>query len=130
MSPSPARALTDHPDEAAVRVPLEHYMQGHARDDASQMRLAFLPSARIESMRDGPLTSWTLDFYCERFKGVPAADEAQRKRSIDAIDIGGTAASAKITLVHGPVTFTDYFVLLKTEAGWKIAHKVFHGQPT
>ena len=39
-----------------------------------------------------------------------------------------TAASAKVTLVHGSVTFTDYFVLLKTEQGWKIANKAFHAE--
>ena len=76
-----------------------------------------------------PAASWDIDTYCARFKGQPAADEATRRRSIDAIDIGGTAASAKITLVHGAITFIDYFVLLKTEAGWKIANKAFHAQP-
>ena len=101
--------LTDHPEEQAVRVPLQHYMQGHASDDAQHMRKAFMPTARI--------------------KGTPAADEATRRRSIDAIDIAGTAASAKITLVHGNITFIDYFVLLKTEDGWKIANKAFHAQP-
>lgn len=121
--------LTDHPEEQAVRVPLQHYMQGHASDDAQHMRKAFMPTARIESVREGPLTSWTLDTYCQRFKGTPAADEATRRRSIDAIDIAGTAASAKITLVHGNITFIDYFVLLKTEDGWKIANKAFHAQP-
>ena len=120
--------LTDHPEEQAVRVPLQHYMQGHASDDAQHMRKAFMPTARIESVREGPLTSWTLDTYCQRFKGTPAADEATRRRSIDAIDIAGTAASAKITLVHGNITFIDYFVLLKTEQGWKIANKAFHAQ--
>ena len=93
--------LTDHPEEQAVRVPLQHYMQGHASDDAQHMRKAFMPTARIESVREGPLTSWTLDTYCQRFKGTPAADEATRRRSIDAIDIAGTAASAKITLLTG-----------------------------
>lgn len=118
--------LIDHPEEAAVRVPLELYMRGHAEDNSAHMRAAFMPTARIESVREGPLTSWDIDTYCARFKGQPAADEATRRRSIDAIDIGGTAASAKITLVHGAITFIDYFVLLKTEAGWKIANKAFH----
>ncbi len=125
-----AAALTNHPEEAAVRVPLEHYMQGHATDNNAHMRQAFMPTAHIESVREGPLTSWTLDQYCERFKGMPAADEATRRRTIDAIDIGGTAASAKITLVHGAFTFIDYFVLLETEQGWKIANKAFHAQAT
>ena len=76
-----------------------------------------MDTAHIESVREGPLTSWTLDTYCLRFKGTPAADEATRRRTINAIDIAGTAASAKITLVHGSTTFIDHFVLLKTEAG-------------
>ena len=124
-----SHCLTSNPEEAAVRVPLEHYMQGHATDDAAHMRQAFMASAHIESVREGPLTSWDLDFYCQRFKNTPAADEATRRRVIDSLDIVGTAAMAKVTLYHGAVTFTDYFVLLKTEQGWKIANKAFHAQP-
>ena len=123
-----SHCVTSNPEEAAVRVPLEHYMQGHATDDAAPMRQAFMPSAHIESVREGLLTSWTMEEYCLRFKGTPAADEATRRRTIDAIDIGGTAASARITLVHGAVTFTDYFLLLRTAQGWKIANKAFHAQ--
>ena len=118
--------LTNHPEEAAVRVPLELYMRGHAEDNADHMRAAFMPTARLESVREGPLTSWDVDFYCQRFKNTPAADEATRRRVIDSLDIVGTAAMAKVTLVHGAVTFTDYFVLIKTDAGWKIASKTFH----
>jgi hypothetical protein len=81
-------------------------------------------------MCEGVFTSWPLDFYCERFKGTPAADEAKRERVVEWIDVHGTAACAKITLVHGATTFTDYFVLLKTETGWKIANKAFQGQPS
>lgn len=121
--------LTNHPEEAAVRVPLELYMRGHAEDNAEHMRAAFMPTARLESVREGPLTSWDLDFYCQRFKNTPAADEATRRRTIDYLDIVGTAAMAKVTLYHGAVTFTDYFLLLKTEQGWKIANKAFHAQP-
>lgn len=121
--------LTNHPEEAAVRVPLELYMRGHAEDKAEHMRAAFMPTARLESVREGPLTSWDLDFYCQRFKNTPAADETTRRRVIDSLDIVGTAAMAKVTLYHGAVTFTDYFVLLKTEQGWKIANKAFHAQP-
>ncbi|MBS0611127.1 MAG: nuclear transport factor 2 family protein [Proteobacteria bacterium] len=121
--------LTTHPEEAAVRIPLELYMRGHAEDSAAHMRAAFLPTARLESVREGPLTSWDLDFYCQRFKNQPAADEAQRRRYVESLDIVGTAAMAKVILEHGAVTFTDYFVLLKTEQGWKIANKVFHAQP-
>lgn len=57
---------------------------------------------------------------------MPAADEAKRKRTIDRVDIVGTAAMVKATLVHGATTFTDYFVLLPVNGQWKIANKVYH----
>lgn len=117
-------------EQSAVLEPIEQYFLGHARDDARHMRQAFLPTAHIESMREGVFTSWPLEVYCARFKGSPAADEASRRRTVDWIDIGGDSASAKITLVHGAITFTDYFVLLKTADGWKIANKAFHGRPS
>jgi hypothetical protein len=44
--------------------------------------------------------------------------------------VAGSAASARVTLVHGATTFTDYFVLLQTHDGWKIANKAFVGQPS
>ena len=77
------------------------------------MRKAFLPTAHIEGMRDGKFVSWTIEEYASRFTGKPAADEAARKRTIDSVDVSGTAATARATLVHGATTFVDYFVLLK-----------------
>jgi len=116
--------------QRAACEPISQYFMGHARDDATFMRQAFLPSACIESIREGVLTSWPLDVYCERFGGKPASDESSRTRTIDWIEVEGTAASARVTLVHGATTFTDYFVLLHTADGWKIANKAFVGQPT
>lgn len=112
-------------DDAGVREALNHYFQGHATGDAAHMRLAFLPTAHIEGVRDGKFLSRTLDEYCGGFTGTPAADEATRRRTIDEVSISGTAASARATLVHGTTTFTDYFVLLKVDGAWKIANKVY-----
>lgn len=117
-------------DRAGVQMAIEDYLRGHATGDASYMRRAFLPTAHIEGMREGQFMSWTLDDYCDLFPGKPAQDEDTRRRQIDVIDVSGTAAMAKATLVHGPVTFTDYFVLLKVDGTWKIANKVYHGQPS
>lgn len=124
---NPANASAE---EMAVCEAIESYFLGHARDDAAPMRRAFLPTAHIESIRDSVFTSWTLDVYCERFKGQPAADEDTRRRRIDWLQVAGNAACARITLVHGTTTFTDFFVLLKTAEGWKIANKAFDGRPS
>ena len=122
--PGNAMAQQSH-DEAAARKPLEAYLRGHATGDAAYIRQAFLPTAHVEGIRDGKLLSWTADEYIAGFKGSPPADEGQRKRWIDSIDISGNAAMARVTLDYPAGTFTDYFVLLKVDGECKIANKVW-----
>mgnify|MGYP003583850131 CR=1 FL=1 len=122
-------ATPDAAEAAAVRIPLESYLKGHASGDGAYMRKAFLPTAHIEGIRDGKFVSWTVDEYAAGFKGAPAADEAQRKRSIDEVDVSGNAAMARVTLDYPTGTFTDYFVLLKVDGEWKIANKVWTRRP-
>lgn len=125
-----AAAAQSSGDEKAVRGTIEQYFRGHATGDGAEMRKAFLPTAHIEGLRGGTLVSWTADEYSSRFSGKPAPDEPSRRRTIDSIDVEGTAAMAKATLVHGATTFTDYFVLLKVDGEWKIANKVYASRPT
>ena len=117
-------------EEAGVRAAINQYFKGHATGSGEEMRQAFLPTAHIEGNREGKFVSWTAAEYSSRFQGKPAADEASRKRTIDHIEISGTAAMASATLVHGATTFTDYFVLLKVDGAWKIANKVYSSRPT
>lgn len=117
-------------DEQAVRAVIDQYFRGHATASADEMRKAFMPTAHIEGIRSGKFVSWTVEEYCANFKGKPAADEASRTRTIDSVDVSGTAAMVKATLVHGATTFTDYFVLLKDNGAWKIANKVYSSRPT
>ena len=42
----------------------------------------------------------------------------------------GTIATATMTLRHGETTFTDMFVLLRVDGGWRIANKVYHRHST
>ena len=126
----PGRTATLGPDQvAAIRKPLENYLQGHATGDGAFMRQAFLPTAHIEGIRDGKFLSWTADEYIAGFKGKPADDEAERRRSIDQVDVTGDAAMARITLDYPSGTFTDYLVLLKVDGEWKIANKVWTRNP-
>ena len=123
-------ALAQSSDEQGVRAAINQYFRGHATASADEMRKAFLPTAHIEGNRSGTFVSWTVEEYCANFKGKPAANEASRTRTIDSVDVSGTAAMAKATLVHGATTFTDYFVLLKVDGEWKIANKVYSSRPT
>jgi hypothetical protein len=126
----PALTHGQSPDDKAVRAIIDQYFRGHATGDPAEMRRAFLPTAHIEGNRDGKFVSWTAEEYSSRFAGKPAPDEASRKRTIDRVETSGTAAMASATLVHGPTTFTDYFVLLKVNGEWRIANKVYSSRPT
>ena len=114
---------------AAVRAALDHYLQGHATGDGAHMRIAFHPDAKLFFIRDGQFSSRTSAEYIAGFTGKPAADEAQRKRRIEDVDVTGTAASGKIVLDYPNATLTDYMSLLKVNGEWKIVNKIFHSQP-
>ncbi|TWV57524.1 6-phosphogluconate dehydrogenase [Streptomyces misionensis] len=110
----------------AVLEPLRAYARGHATGDPAHFRDAFLPTAHIEGMRDGAFVSWRLDEYCALFPGEPAPDEPARSRRVDAVDVHGTVATATMTLSHGADTFTDVFLLVRADGGWRIANKAYH----
>ncbi|MCW8121654.1 nuclear transport factor 2 family protein [Streptomyces anthocyanicus] len=112
--------------EGAVLDPLRAYVRGHATGDPGHFRDAFLPTAHIEGVRDGAFVSWGLDEYCALFRGRPAADEATRTRSIDGVEVHGSVATATMTLRHGADRFTDVFLLVDAEDGWRIANKAYH----
>jgi hypothetical protein len=110
-----------------VMVPLHAYALGHATGSPEHFRRAFRPTAHIEGVRDGAFVSWDLETYCALFDG-PAADEEQRSRVIEAVEVPGTVAAATMTLRHGGNTFTDLFLLVREADGWRIANKVYDRQ--
>lgn len=122
--------LAQSPDEKALaRVPLDRYLQGHATGDGSHMRQAFWPTARIEGVREGKFTSWTVDQYIALFPGKPSAEEPQRKRWIDKVEVFGTAAVATLRFDYPASEIVDYMVLLKVDGEWRIANKVYGAAP-
>ncbi|WPP34046.1 nuclear transport factor 2 family protein [Streptomyces sp. CL7] len=64
--------------------------------------------------------------YRALFRGRPAPDEPARRRRLDAVDVHGGVATAAMTLRHGADTFTDVFLLIRADAGWRIANKAYH----
>lgn len=114
---------------AEARVPLENYIQGHATGNGDLMRKAFHTDAKVMAFRDGKLTNLTAEEFASRFNGKPAADEAQRKRRIEHVEITGNAGVGKIVLDYPTVTYTDYMSLLKVGDEWKIVNKVFYAEP-
>jgi hypothetical protein len=120
--------LSQNAEEAAARIPLENYLKGHATGQGDYFRKAFHTDAKLFAIRDGKYWQLTSEEYIARASGKPADDEAQRKRSIESIDISGNAAIAKIVLDYPNVRFTDYMSLLKIDGEWKIINKTFYAE--
>lgn len=116
-------------DRELARIPLENYLKGHATGDGEYMRKAFHTDGNLIFIRDGKFTTRSFADYIAGFSGKPAADEAQRKRSIEAVDVSGNAASAKIILDYPATRFVDYMSLLKIDGEWKIVSKIFYAEP-
>ena len=122
-------AFAQDSEKAAVRVPLENYIKGHATGDGEYMKKAFHTEGNLVFIRDGKFTTRSFADYIAGFTGKPAADEAQRKRSIESIDISGNAAVGKIVLDYPATRFVDYMSLLKINGEWKIVNKSFYAEP-
>ena len=116
-------------ETAAARIPLEHYINAHATGNPDYIRKAFFPDAKIMAFRDGKLLNLSVEEFASRFSGKPAADESQRKRRIDSLNITGNAGVARIVLDYPDTTLTDYMSLLKVNGEWKIVNKVFNAEP-
>ncbi len=127
LSSLPARA--QNAEEAAVRQAIEHYFRGHATGQGEHFRKVFHPDSKLYAVRDGKYWQLTSEEYIARAPGKPADDEAQRKRSIEAIYISGNAAVAKVVLDYPQVKFTDYMSLLKIDGQWRIVNKTFYAEP-
>ncbi len=117
-------------EEAAVRQALGYYVQGHATGNPEVMARAFHPEAHLTYVvDDGSVRTISLADFLGGMTGRPAPDEAQRVRTIELVDIGGTAAVGKIILDYPTIRFVDYMSLLKVNGEWKIIHKSYYREP-
>jgi hypothetical protein len=124
-----ASAQAQNSEEAAVRVPIENYFKGHATGEGEFFRKAFHPEAKLFFIREGKFTTITSEEYISRASGKPPADESQRKRSIESVNIAGNAAVVVVKLDYPTVKFIDYMSLLKVDGEWKIVNKTFYAEP-
>lgn len=122
-----SQAQTSEKD--AVKVPLENYIKGHETGDGEYMKKAFHTEGNLIFIRDGKYTTRPFAEYIAGMPGKPAADESKRKRTIEAIDVAGNAAVARIVLDYPTVRFIDFMALLKINGEWKIVNKTFYVEP-
>ena len=123
------RVTAQSAEEAAVRAALEHYFRGHATGQGEHFRKVFHTDSKLYAIRGGKFWTITSEQYISGAPGKAPADEPQRKRTIESVDITGDAAMAKVVLDYPQVKFTDYMSLLKVDGTWMIVNKTFHAEP-
>jgi len=116
-------------DQADIRAAIENYFRGHSTGDGANFAKVFHPDSKLFWVgADGALMQRTSADYIKGASGKPAADEAQRKRRIESIDVAGNAAMVKVVLDYPATTFTDYMSMLKINGEWKIVNKTYVSQ--
>jgi hypothetical protein len=123
-----AATIAQTSEKDAARVPLENYLKGHATGDGEYMKKAFHTEGNLIFIRDGKFTTRSFAEYIAGFTGKPPADEADRKRSIESIEVSGNAGVGKIVLDYPTTRFVDYMSLLKIGDEWKIVTKIFYAE--
>ena len=130
LSLATVAAQADTASDAAVRRTIEqHYFAAHATGSGESLRGVFVEEGRMFWAADGQLRSRASTEYINGFSGKPAADEAQRRRRILAVDVTGDVAVAKAELDYPDVRLVDYFILVRAGGNWKIVSKAFQRFP-
>lgn len=107
---------------AAIRKPLDLYVQAAIEGDSKVARPAFAERATISHAENDSLICLPIqalfDYYDETGR-QPASYE------ITECNVAGDVAMVRIESAFGEAQFTDMFALVKEGSDWKIVSKVF-----
>lgn len=109
----------------AIAEALQRYIDGARTGDIALLRSAFAEGARVSGSYGGKPVTWSLEEFCNAVaKGGPAPGLEAR---IVSIEPAGGAAMARLEALNWRGTrYTDFFVMVRREDGWRIDSKVFH----
>lgn len=101
---------------------IQLYFDGWATGDTSKLSQAMHVSCQLKNYRNGEFFEFSKNKYLSFFK--PHQRTPNLETRIVSVDITNNMGSAKVEISTVNSLFTDYFNLMKTTQGWKIADKV------
>ena len=108
----------------AIAETLQRYIDGARTGDIALLRSAFTEGARVSGSYSGKPVSWTLSEFCDALGKGGAAPGLEAR--VVSIEHGGSAAMARLEALNWRGTrYTDFFVLVRHDDGWRIDSKVF-----
>lgn len=116
-----------------IRVTVDTYLDGLYEGDTERLRIAFHPSARLQSAPGGQHACLDLEDWLKLVAGRPSPKSRNGGRSrerIVQITIPAPGC-AVVTLVCEGVDrlFDDQLSLLLIDGKWRIVNKCFHAAP-
>ena len=125
---APAAYATEYD---AIVATMGHYIEGARAGKSSLMRPGFLPDATMVGYAGGSLLSGSIQQLYDWIDGNgPAPDIEPRFTGVEILESIAVVRleverwSGKVA--GSEVHMSDAFTLVKTDDGWKIAHKIFH----
>ena len=128
----PTAAIAQTSDREAVDQVMQTFMRAYTTADNRLAKQVFRADGVMigySAARGPALATRTGEQFAEGFDGKPAANEAQRKRSYQIVDVAHNLAAVRVMLDYPGWDGVDYVVLLKTDGQWKIMSKSWTGQP-
>lgn len=121
---TPEQEIQSFAIPAAIAESLQRYIDGARSGDIALLRSAFAPGARVSGSYGGKPVSWTLPEFCAAVAKGGAAPALQAR--VVSIEHAGGAAMARLEALDWRGTrYTDFFVLVRDDEGWRIDSKVF-----
>lgn len=129
----PTYVMAQASDRDAVDEVMQTFMRAYTTADNTRAKQVFRSDGVMigySAARGSGLVTRTGEQFAEGFNGKPAANEAQRKRSYEIVDIAHNLAAVRVTLDYPGWDGVDYVVLLKTDGKWMIMSKSWTGEAT
>ncbi len=108
---------------------VDSYYDGMVRGDEDKLRHVFHPDCFVIGHLKGDLRWASVDRFIAAVTDTAGGrdlDDADYRNTINAVDITGDTAVARITNKYAGMWFTDYLSLLKHEGRWRIINKLYH----
>lgn len=108
----------------AIAETLQRYIDGARSGDVTLLRSAFTEAARVSGSYSGRPVSWSLKEFCDAVAKGGAAPGLEAR--VVSMEHSGGAAMARLEAQNWRGTrYTDFFVLVRRDEGWRIDSKVF-----
>lgn len=127
----PTMASAQNSDREAVDKVMQTFMAAYKTADNALAKEVFRADGVMigySEARGSSLLMRTGEQFAEGFDGKPAANEVQRKRRYEIVDVATNLAAVKVMLDYPGWDGVDYVVLLKTDGKWQIMSKSWTGQ--